>query len=146
MSIDLPRGERLLAAAETPAGTVGGTRAALYLGERRIPWEQVDTAAWDSEAGMLTVTEVGSWGEPVPTHRIALTDERRLLELVRERVTASVVLTRAFGHGRVIARRSPTGGEVAWFVSYDADADPADPAVAAAAEQALATARSDVGE
>ncbi|HEY0888746.1 MAG TPA: hypothetical protein VGE38_03945 [Nocardioides sp.] len=145
--IDVPRGERLLAVADTDEGPVGGTRAALYLRGRRIPWEQLDAAAWDSEAGVLTLTEVGTWGEPVPTHRVALSDERRLLELVRERVTASVVLQRGFEHGRIIARRSPTGaGDVAWFVAYDAGVDPGDPVVAAAADRALTAARGDIGE
>lgn len=140
-------GERVLAEAEAPDGVVAGTRAALYLADRRIPWEQVDAASWNSEAGVLTVTETAPWGEPQPVHRIPLTDAARLLELVRERVTATVVLQRSFDHGQVLARRSPTGSqEITWFVRYDPGADPADPAVAAATDAALAQARADVGE
>jgi len=62
-----------------------------------------------------------------------------LLELVRERVTASVVLQRrVITDGTrgllVIGRRPPTGdGEVIWAYQFDAGVDPEDPAVAAAA-------------
>ena len=139
------RAERVLASAESPQGTVTATRSHLRLGGRPVAWEHVESASWDSEAGVLTVTEVGAFGQPRPVHRVELTEAARLLALVRERVTASVVLQRAFGFGRVIARRPPAGaGEIAWFVDYDPGADPADPAVAAAAEEALAAARAEI--
>ena len=111
-------GERVLAWAD-----VGGpaTRARRHpggalpaRGDRRIPWEQVEAADWDHDSATLRVSEVGTWGEPRPTHRFTLDEPGRLLELVRERVTASVVLQRHVPIGgrrgvRVIARRAPTG-------------------------------------
>lgn len=149
----LARGERVLAWATTADGaTMGGSRDALHLPDQRLPWEEIATAEWDAEESLLHVVEVGTFGQPQPEHRIALVDPDRLLSLVRERVTASIVTQRhAPVRGqrgiRVLGRRSPGGqGAIAWFVEYDAGLDPADPDVAAVVDEALASARGDVGE
>jgi hypothetical protein len=78
-------------------------------------------------------------------------EPRLLLQLVRERVTHSVVLQRRVTvRGRqgfsVIARRNPGGGEITWMHEYDAGIDPDDPEVAAAAAALLQQARADGGE
>jgi hypothetical protein len=150
-------GERLLAWApvRTPAEgrphLVGGTRDALYVPDR-IPWEQVASADWDNETDTLRVVEVGSFGEPAPVHALVLGDAARLLQLVRERVTASIAVQRHVPVAgrrsvRILARRPPgTHAALAWFVEYDDGLDPADPAVAAVVQEALALARADVGE
>jgi len=160
--IRVERGERLLADAVAAEGHVGGTRDALYFLRRRggtlelaettrIPWEEVEAAEWDSDTAVLRVSEVGSWGEDRPVHRFTIEEPGRLLELVRERVTASVVLQRHVPLDgrrglRVIARRAPRGDRpVQWFHEYDEGIDPADPAVRKAAEEALDAARADVG-
>jgi hypothetical protein len=133
-----------------------GTRDAFYLirpGEPvvRVPWERIEAADWDRDESVLRVAEVGSWGRERPVHVVALDDPRRLLQLVRERVTASIVLQRhvpiAGARGvRVIARRAPSGDRpVAWVYEYDAGIDPDDPAVRRAAAAALDAARIDVG-
>ncbi len=149
------RGERLLAWAETDGTVVGGTRDALYLSlpdqaVHRLPWEQVEAADWDAETETLRVSEVGTWGEQRVEHDLVLRDATRLLELVRERVTASMVYQQQVPLGprrglRVVARRAPSGREpVRWFYEYDEGVDPADPAVREAASQALAQARQQV--
>lgn len=151
---DLPiaAGERLLAWCTTPDGTVvGGTRDALYV-PQRVPWEQVEAADWDNETSELRVSEVGSWGEARPEHRFAIHDPGRLLELVRERVTASVVLQRRVAVKgrlgfRVIARRAPgQTSAITWVFEYDEGIDAADPTVRLAAAEALEVARADIGE
>ncbi|WP_460835795.1 hypothetical protein [Nocardioides hungaricus] len=158
----MERGERLLADAAAEGAHLGGTRDALYvvrpLGTAlaleetlRIPWEDVQAADWDADASTLRVSEVGTWGEQRPEHAFTLPEPGRLLELVRERVTASVVLQRHVPiRGRqgvrVIARRAPRGDQpVRWIYEYDAGVDPADPAVQHAAEEALAAAQAEVG-
>jgi hypothetical protein len=149
-------GEKVLAAATGDDGTVlAGTRDAFYVvagGEtRRVPWEQVEAADWDRDTDTFRLSEVGSWGDQRPVHTARLTEPGRLLELVRERVTASVVLQRHVTVGgrrglRVIARRAPSGaGGVQWVYEYDEGVDPDDPAVRAAAREALELARRDVG-
>jgi hypothetical protein len=151
---DLPTSERLLAWAQAGDGTwLGGTAAALYLGATRIPWIEIEAADWDRDTEQLRVSEVGEWGRVRPRHQFDLADPGRLLELIRERVTASVVLQRHEAvHGRrgvrVVGRRDPAGAgssEVRWFFSYDEGIDPADPEVAIQAESLLAAAKSDLG-
>jgi hypothetical protein len=152
-SLEVAPGERLLSWAETDAGeVVGGTRDALYVGSvARIPWEQVEAADWDKDSSVLRVVEVGTWGEERPEHVLTIEEPGRLLELVRERVTASVVLQRHVAlEGRrgvrVIARRAPRGDRpVQWFYEYDEGVDPADPVVREAAGRALAEARDELG-
>ena len=155
--VEVAAGERLLAwAATADGGWVAGTRDALYLPSARIPWEQVQAADWDHDEGRLRVSEVGRWGEPRPVHALLIPDEAakdadRLLQLVRERVTASVLLSRHVPVNgrrgvRVVARRAPSGhSDVEWVYEYDEGVDPDDPFVRAAAETALAAAKSDVG-
>ncbi len=118
----------------------------------RLPWERIEAADWDQEALRLRVREVGTWGQPRLEHTVSLPEPDKLLQLVRERVSASVVLQRHVavrdGRGvRVIARRAATGPrELTWFFEFDAGIDPDDPAVMRVAEAALAAARADVGQ
>ena len=150
--VEVAAGEKVLAWASSEAGPVAGTRSALYLpGAVRIPWEQVEAADWDLDSETLKVTEVGTWGEPRPIHSFVLSDPSRLLQLVRERVTASVLLQRHVPiRGRlgvrIIARRATTGArELTWLFEYDEGVDPDDPFVEHAAQEALAAARGELG-
>jgi hypothetical protein len=150
----LARGEKVLAFAEDGDRWLLGTRLALVLvGEEtvRLPWETVQAADWDQDDSRLTVSEVGEFGRPRAAYEFSLANPALLLQLVRERVTASVVLQRGFlidgKRGfKVIGRRSPDGGPINWMHEYDAGIDPDEPDVAAAAAEALAQARADVGE
>jgi hypothetical protein len=149
--VEVAAGERVLAWAAAGDGVVAGTRAALYLPDgRRVPWEQVEAADWDNESETLRVSEVGTWGEARPTYSFVLGEPNRLLQLVRERVTATVLLQRHVPirgkRGvRVVARRAPAGErEVVWLFEYDEGIDPEDPFVAHAAEEALAAARGEI--
>ena len=153
--IEVGPGERVLAWAEAAEGVVAGTRDALYLRvssvETRIAWELVEAADWDRETSVLRVSEVGTWGARRPEHQLTIEEPGRLLELVRERVTASVVLQRHVPlRGRrglrVIARRAPRGDQpLTWLFEYDAGIDPADPDVQQAAREALTAAQEEVG-
>jgi hypothetical protein len=150
--VEVSPGERVLAWTETTAGEVlAGTREALYLPGVRLAWEDVEAADWDRDTGLFRVAEVGRWGQRRPEHRYAIDEPRRLLELVRERVTASVLLVRHVPIDgrrglRVIARRAPGGDRgVRWVYEYDAGIDPDDPTVRLAAEAALEAARDEVG-
>ena len=98
-----------------------------------MPWERVETADWDREEERLRVAEVGEFGQARPVHTFTVAEPRRLLQLVRERVMASVVLQRrVVVSGRqgvlVVARRAPRGnGEITWACEYDEGVDPDDP-------------------
>ena len=154
-SLDLVQGEVELARATSDAGLVVGTRDALYVptsvGHVRVPWEHVESADWDHDGEVLRVREVGTWGERRPEYYVSIDDPGRLLELVRERVTATVLLQRHVAikgsRGvRVIGRRAPSGRrDVTWLFEYDEGVDPDDPFVVHAAESALEAAREEVG-
>jgi hypothetical protein len=152
----LERGERVLARASSEDGTwLLGTRDALVVVEAadtvRVPWEQVETADWDRDEGRLRVVEVGEFGQPRPVHTFAVPEPGVLLPMVRERVTASVLLTRRVPvSGRngllVIARRPPRGtGEITWAYELDPCLDPDDPAVQSAAAEGLRAAQAELG-
>ncbi len=145
-------GEKVLAGIVAADGTVVvGTRDAVYVGEHRVPWEAVEKADWSQDDSTLTVVEVGSWGEQRPVHTLVVDEPGRFLQLVRERVTASVVLQRHVPvRGRrgvfVIARRAPRGDQpLTWVYEFEEGIDPDDPEVRRLAEQALDRARDEVG-
>ena len=152
----LEPGERVLAGAIDSAGDWHvGTDRALHLasgaGWRRLLWERVDRAGFDDESGRLRVVEVADFGEPEPTYDLALVEPRRLLELVRERVTASVLLSRnvpvAGSRGvKVVARRSPVGGPVEWSFLLDDGLRPDDPRVVAAVAAGRDDAEAELGD
>jgi hypothetical protein len=143
-------GERVLAA----AGDLAGTVSALHLpGGTRLPWERIEAADWDAETRTLHVTAMAEWGAERPAYDVELGDgAERLLQLVRERVTATVLLQRRVPvqgdlAAKVIGRRAPAGERsVSWYVEYDAGLDPADPFVDQAVQEALASARDEVGD
>jgi hypothetical protein len=153
--LDLESGERVLAGAVDSAGDWHvGTDRALHLGDgegwRRLPWERVDRAGFDDDTERLRVVEVADFGEPEPAYELALVEPRRLLELVRERVTASVLLSRnvpvAGSRGvKVVARRSPVGGPVEWSFVLDDGLQPDDPRVVAAVAAGRADAEAELG-
>ncbi|MDX6325484.1 MAG: hypothetical protein QOK15_1838 [Nocardioidaceae bacterium] len=147
---------RVLAAAEAGDGTwLAGTRDALYfVGPGRQvawAWEEVQRADWDQDTSRLRVERVTDYGEPVERRSFGLSDPGSLLPLVRERVTASVVLERRVPvvgkRGlRVIGRRPPSGhGDVRWAFIFDPGVDPDDPVVRLAADQALREAQESLG-
>ncbi len=155
-SARLHQGEKVLAFAQDGDRWLLGTRLAFVVVEPgrepvRFGWESVQAADWDQESSTLTVSEVGRYGEPRASYVLTLENPTLLLQLIRERVTASVVLQRGYlvdgkKGFKVIGRRSPADGPISWMFEYDAGIDPAAPEVEAAAADALMRARADVGE
>jgi hypothetical protein len=166
----LAPGEKVLAGTRTTDGAwLLGTRQALYVvpaasaidgatdgatdgaAPSRTPWERVERADWDRDEERLVVTEVGEFGRVRPQQVFSVSEPGVLLELVRERVSASVVLQRrVLTEGKkgllVIGRRSPVGhGEVFWAYDFDPGVDPEDPSVMALAEAGLRAAQDDLG-
>jgi hypothetical protein len=155
----LRRAEKVLAAAATDDGHwLLGTRDSFVVVDPadqaaralRIPWERVESADWDRDQDRLRLSEVADFGRPRPVHVFAVPEAPRLLQLVRERVTASVLLQRRVTAGdrrglTVVARRPPCGrGEVTWAFELDPGVDPDDPAVREAADQALRLAQDEL--
>ncbi len=149
--LDLHPKERILAWADDGADRpVVATETALHL--QRVPpeyarfgWEQIERASY--EAGMLTVVLGDSLGGA--TLRIPVGEERQLPVVVRDRVTASVVVDRFVALSgdagvRIVGRRAVDGG-----VTWRSVLDPVlttDDASIAASEEALAEVRAEVGD
>jgi hypothetical protein len=134
---------------QTTGSTDGGDR-----GSRVWRWEHVLRAEWDEETRRFTVVPVGDYGRPVDTVALVLEqatgEVADLLALVRERVSASVLLQQRVAVDgkrgfRVFARRPPGGGPVTWAFELDEGLDPAAPEVASAMERALAGAKDSLG-
>ncbi|MEQ7125032.1 hypothetical protein ABN034_10970 [Actinopolymorpha sp. B11F2] len=118
-SLQLERGERVLATSrDTAERWVVGTDRTLFLPTAegaydRIPWEQVEHAEWDRDTEVLRVTGTAPLGERLPVWTVSFAEPgSRLLSLIRERITASVVVDQRVSlRGplgvRVIARRPP---------------------------------------
>lgn len=155
----LQRGERVLARAGGGADALVATDRALHLPDgRAVPWEHIDRARWSDEG--FTFTEEGCGRRVFP-----VSEPGRLAEVVYERVTATIVVTRhvpledtadteagADGDGnggargfRLVARRPPGGAEISWQVHVDDGVDPQDPRVTARAGPALAALREQMG-
>jgi hypothetical protein len=155
-NLDLRPHERILAWACGSSGEwYVGTNLALHLpdpagGYRRLGWEDVERAHWQRDSDRLAIVEVADWNEPERTTVVSVTEPGRLLELLRERVTKSVVCTMyARVRGRaglsVVGRRSPAGtGPITWSYVLSAGLDPADPDVVRVAGTTLAEAQAEL--
>jgi hypothetical protein len=107
----------------------------------------VERADWQRDSDRLAIVEVADWGEPEHTTVVRIDDPGHLLELLRERVTKSVVCSvysrvRGSAGVTIVGRRSPSGdGPVTWSYVLSSGLDPRDPAVVRVAEATLAQAR-----
>lgn len=149
-ALELTRGERPLASAPTRGGSyVVATGLALHIpaetgGFLRLPWERIDRASW--EADWLHVFQTAGGAE----HHVRFTDPGSVPEIVRERVTSTIMVNQQAtlpggGKVRITGRRSPGTGEVRWAFVFDAGLDPADPGLRAQAEQLLEDLRRQTG-
>lgn len=151
--------EDILAAVELTDGRwVAGTRAAVYLptevpdAVRRVGWEAIERAGWDSEASVLTIYETTAFGTPLRATDLKVDDPGRFGQLLRERVDASVLVQRhiplAGKRGvRVVGRRNPAEPDTAvtWNFVLDKGLEPDQPGVLDAAEAALKSVRDEFG-
>ena len=147
-------GERVLAWMPVGASSLVATDLALMLpngaeGDLRVPWDRVLRASWEPEVFELTAQPVDG-GRPVVT-RVRIEGEPGVLpEVVRERVTASIVVQHhAVLDGergaRFIARRVPGSADLRWSVVFDAGLDPSDPQLRVRADDVLAGLRTSLG-
>ena len=149
--LPLHRREPLLAVARLVDGSwVAATPRALVLPGRRVDWSTVAHAEWSDERSQLRVDQLRTSDAEAETHRLVLDEPGRLPEVVRDRVTSSIVASRhtpVDGRAgvRVVARRVPGEDELHWQVVVDRGLDPADPRVRAASDTAVSDLRRELG-
>ena len=146
-----PPGEKVLAWAQGRGGIVIATDKALHLPETatvsgRIAWHLVDRAAWrDPNLELALHATVGA---PLQSFRVELTEPGKLPQVVRERVTGSVVTSIDVdlpgGAARIAARRTETN-DIRWSVTPLDGADLSDAASREAATAVIAQLRDSLG-
>jgi hypothetical protein len=126
---------------------VVATDRALYLNEpgERLAWDRITKATWDEPTLELVVA-----GPPTRRLRLTVDQSRDLPAAVRDRVTASVVVSERLDLGggqgaTAVARRSSEDGSIRWNVVFDRGLDPSDPTLREAADIALANLRESLG-
>ncbi len=143
------REERRLAWGMAEDGTpLVATPAALFLGEERLPWTSVERISWVPD--VLTVVEVAEVEATGRTRAFVLAEDSRLAEIVRARVTSSVVWSdrRALGndrHVRVVGRRVPGQDALLWQAVWESSVDASDSRLRAAVEAQLEELRKTLG-
>lgn len=148
-------GERLLTWGSGPSGQVLASNRAIYLpssgdfmasGWTRVAWMSVDRATWEEPEVLIE----GRLGGSPRRWRVTLADAGRLPEVIRERVTASIVISEHVdlvegGGARIVGRRTDGDTAVEWSITFDPGLDPDDPGLRAAAVNALADLRDSLG-
>jgi hypothetical protein len=155
-SLSLQDGERVLAAATTTDGaSIVATTRAVFLptetGLRRIGWEQVDKAGWDRDQGTLWVLEAAPLGARPHRWRVQVDDPGHVIDVVRERVNATVVVSQHVAlvgeRGvRVVGRRPPGTDVLTWSVAVDSGINVNDPQLRAKITEAVEEVRRQVGD
>ena len=135
-----PRGEKVLACAESATGpVVAGTRDALSSIGRAadpLPWEQVESRRLGPDTSRLRVTEVGSWGERAPVHTLTFDEPRPPPRAGpraghgQRRAAAARAVSGAPGPPRDRPAGAPRRPPDAWIYEFDEGIDPDDPDVA----------------
>ncbi len=156
----LARGEKPLAGASADDGTwLLATRDSLVIvapveaadAPVRLPWTQVESADWNQDEDRLRILEVGQFGEPRRVHEHTIDQPGQLLAVLRERVTASIVLQRRVvvrgTQGlNVVARRAPNSDDdLTWSYELDPGLSADDPEVRAMAERGVRAAAEELG-
>jgi hypothetical protein len=143
----LEQGERVLATAPGAGGQVAATDRRLIWPEGSIHWFEVDRASWDGDANQFDVLPVPA-SDHAKRYRIPISEPGRLVDVVREQVIASVVITRHVpldGRSgvRVTGRRKEDGSLV-WHAVLDAGVDIDQPQIRERLDSAVAQVRSEV--
>lgn len=140
---------RRLAWGLTPDGTpLVATATGLHAGRIVLPWTQVEKVLW--KPPLLTLVETAEVEGTGLQHTWELTEDARLAETVRARVTSSVGWSdrRALvpeGAVRLVGRRVTGQDLLQWQLVFEAGTDPHDPLLRAQAEAMVLDLRRTLG-
>jgi hypothetical protein len=124
------------------------TSSTLYLGSESLPWTQVERISW--KPSTLTIIEVAEVEGTGRTRSYVLTEDARLAETIRARVTSSVAWSdrRALhpkGAVRLVGRRVPGEDLLEWQQVFEPGTDPHDPFLRAQVELMVEALRRTIG-
>jgi len=118
----------------------------------RVAWDRVVRGAWSEE--FLDLVVQAAPGRRPAHARLRFAEPGQVPGVVRERVEWTVVASHPAqlthpdgrqGSAMLNARRSPVDGDIRWAVVFDPGIDPGDPGWRAAADEALAELRAQLG-
>ena len=159
-AVTLAPGERILAAAQTPDGAwVVGTDRRLHLpsgagasgeGHVVVAWDHIDAATWHKDDSRLVVVTLPIGGQQPARYEVVLPQPGHLPELVRERVTSTILVSQHVplvgrSGARIFGRRAPGSAEIVWTVVYDKGVDGNDPAIDDRLQDEFERLRADLG-
>ncbi|NDL56815.1 hypothetical protein [Phytoactinopolyspora mesophila] len=143
----LEQGERVLATAEGPDGRLAATDRRLLWPGGSIYWHEVDRATWKSDENEFDVTPVAT-SDHAKRYRIPLSEPGRLVDVVREQVIASVVITRHVPldgrRGVRVTGRRKADRSLVWHAVLDAGVDVEAPQIRERLDAAVAQVRSEI--
>lgn len=141
-------GSNVLVEVTTSSGSiVTATRKSLNISDPDVslPWYSVVSAVWEAPVLKVLATHEG---KPLKLD-LEIPNPKRLPEVVRERVTDSVIITEhrtlPAGVGATFVARRHPNDEVAWSVVFDSGVDSADPVLQEQAGELLTELRSTLG-
>jgi hypothetical protein len=139
--------ERVFIQADGPDGRVTATDQRLIWPGGAIAWHEIERASWDGDDEVLTIEPVATSDHP-RVYRLPITAPGRLIDVVREQVVASVVISRHVSlkgrRGVRVTGRRHAGGELRWSAVLDAGIDPENPETRSQLDAAVAGVRSEV--
>ena len=137
----------LVEVSTSSAAIVTATRRSLNISEPDVtlPWYSVVSAVWEAPVLKVLATHEG---KPLKID-LVIPNPKRLPEVVRERVTDSVIITERrtlpAGVGATFVARRHPDDEVAWSIVFDSGVDSADPVLQEQASDLLSELRSTLG-
>lgn len=143
----LERGERVLVTAQGPHGRVVATDRRLVWPAGSISWHEIERASWDGDDDVLNVVPVAA-AERQRLYRVSVTKPGRLVDVVREQVIRSVVVSRHVPlderRGVRVTGRRTADGSLVWQAVLDAGVDVDAPGMRPRVDAAVAAVRSEV--
>ncbi len=143
----LETGERVLAEAEGPDGRIAATDRRLVWPSGSIAWHEIERASWESDAERLLVEPIATSPHSQP-YKLPVTGPGRLVDVVREQVTGSVIISRHIRlegrRGVRVTGRRKADGELVWNAVVDSGLDPDDEHTRARLDAAVSAVRSEV--